>query len=136
MSAVRYHYRGVEGSFEQWLRFVGCLGNFAQFSNDFFDWRHDSRHGITTYVSSEARRRATSGESIATWFVREGFDWGVNELNLRFENAKLHAEALGSEALLDWLIVRGRTLDDDIGKLRSGLNLLKRLGTVLAGQYS
>lgn len=134
MSAVRYRYPGLEDSFEQWLRFVDCLGNFAQFSNDFFDWRHDSRHGITTYVASEARRRATSEESIATWFVREGFDWGVDELKLRFENAKLHAEALGSEALLDWLIVRGRTLEDDIGKLRSGLNLVKILGRVLGGQ--
>ena len=24
-----------------------------------------------------------------TWFLREGFDWGVAELKLRFENAKL-----------------------------------------------
>jgi hypothetical protein len=134
LSAVRFRYQGSETSFEQWVRFVDCLGNFAQFSNDFLDWRHDSMHGITTYVSSESRRRATSEESIATWFVREGFDWGVNELKLRFENAKVHAEALGNEALIDWLIPRGRTLDDDIGKLRSGLNLLERFGKVISGQ--
>ena len=85
MSAVRYRYQGLERSFEKWLRFVDCLGNFAQFSNDFFDWRHDSKHGITTYVSSESRRRAP-GESVVTWFLREGFDWGVEELKLRFDN--------------------------------------------------
>jgi hypothetical protein len=134
LSAVRFRYQGSENSFEQWLRFVDCLGNFAQFSNDFFDWRHDSMHGITTYVSSESRRRATGEESIALWFVTEGFDWGVKELKLRFENAKLHAEPLGNEALLDWLIARGRTLDDDIGKLRSGINLLEKLGKIISGQ--
>ncbi len=124
---------GLERSFEQWLRFVDCLGNFAQFSNDFFDWRHDLIHGITTYISSESRRRAP-GESIATWFLREGFDWGVAELQLRFDNVKLHAEALGNKAVLDWLIARGRTLDDDIDKLRSGLNLLKTLERITPGQ--
>jgi hypothetical protein len=134
MSAVRYRYQGLERSFDQWSRFVDCLGSFAQFNNDFFDWHHDSMHGITTYVSSESRRRAASEESIATWFVREGFDWGVNELKLRFENARLQAEALENEALLDWLISRGRTLDDDISKLRSGFNLLKRLGRIVSDQ--
>ena len=89
---------------------------------------HDSIHGITTYISSESRRRAP-GESITTWFLREGFDWGVAELQLRFDNVKLHAEALENEAVLDWLIARGRTLDDDIGKVHSGLDLLKTTGT-------
>jgi hypothetical protein len=133
MSAVRHRYQGLERAFEQWLQFVDSLGNFAQFSNDFFDWRHDSIHGITTYISSESRRRAP-GDSITTWFLGEGFDWGVGELKGRFEYAKLQAEALGNKALLDWLMSRGRTLDDDIGKLRSALNLLKRLGKVMSGQ--
>jgi len=66
--------------------------------------------------------------------LREGFDWGVAELQMRFENVKLHAEALGNEALRGWLIERGQTLEGDIGKLRSGLNLLKRLGSVISGQ--
>ena len=107
MAAVRFRYQVLESEFEQWLRFVDCLGNFAQFSNDFFDWHHDSLHGITTYVSSESRRRAPD-ESIATWFLREGFDWGAEELKLRFDNVTLHAEALGNEAVLDWAILRGR----------------------------
>jgi hypothetical protein len=133
MSAVRHRYQGLESEFGQWLRFVDCLGNFAQFSNDFFDWHHDSMHGITTYLSSESRRRAP-GDSVATWFLREGFDWGVAELKSRFDNVTLQAEALGNEAVLDWAILRGSALDGDIGKLRSGLNLIQRLGKVIAGQ--
>jgi hypothetical protein len=128
LAAVCFRYPELESSFEQGMSFVDSLGNLAQFSNDFFDWRHDSKFGIVTYVSSEFRRRATSEESIATWFIREGFDWAANELKLRFENARLHADALGNAALLEWLISRGRTLDEDIDKLRSALNLLKMVG--------
>lgn len=58
----------------------------------------------------------------------------MNELKLRLDNAKLHAEALENEAVLDWLISRGGVLDDEIGKLRSGLDFLKTLGPVVSGR--
>jgi len=135
ISAVLFRYQGLEASFEQCLQLVDCLGNFAQFSNDFFDWRHDSIYGITTYVSSESRRRAPS-ESVATWVLREGFDWGVAELKSRFDHVKLQAEALGNEAVLNWVIARGHALDADIGKARSGLELVKTFGRIISGQQS
>jgi hypothetical protein len=130
MAAVRYRYARLERSFEHWLRFVDDLGNFAQFNNDFFDWRHDSMRGIVTYVSSEARRQAR-GESTATWFFREGFEWGIAELKDRFDNVKVIAEELGHEAVLDWLIARGRALDADIDEVRSGVELLRSMESVM-----
>ena len=133
MSAVRSRYQGLERSFEQWLRFVDCLGNFAQFSNDFFDWRHYSRHGITTYVSSESRRRAR-GDSVTRWFLREGFDWGVAELKWRFDSVRLGAEMLGNEEVLHWTVARGGTLNDDIGSLDSALKLLRTLERITSDQ--
>ncbi len=133
--AVHFRYQASDTSFEQWLRFVDCLGNFAQFSNDFFDWRRDSIHGITTYVSSESRRRAP-GDSVAKWFLREGFDWGVAELKSRFDSVKQRCEALRNEAILDWVIARGCTLDDDIGKARSALELVKTFGRITSGNQS
>jgi hypothetical protein len=130
MAAVRWRYPVLEGSFDRWLDFVDCLGNFTQFNNDFFDWRRDSLHGITTYVSSEAKRQAPD-ESLTSWFVREGFDWGAGELKLRFGHVILRAEGLDNEGILNWVIERGRTLEDAIGKVRSGLNLMKTLGSVM-----
>jgi hypothetical protein len=132
IAAVRYRYPGLERSFEQWLDFVDCLGSFAQFSNDFFDWRHDSTHGITTYVSSEAKRRAPE-EGITSWFLREGFDWGAGELQSRFDNVKLQGEELGNEAVLHWAAERGRTLQEDIEKLDSALELLRTLHRIISG---
>ena len=133
IAAVRFRYRVLESEFDEWLRFVDCLGSFAQFSNDFFDWRHDSLHGITTYVSSESRRRAPD-DSLANWFLREGFDWGVAELKSRFEIVKRQAEALGNEAVLDWAVARGCALDGDIKKMCSGLELVKTFGRITSGQ--
>jgi hypothetical protein len=132
MSAVRFRYRGLESEFEQWLRLVDCLGNFAQFSNDFFDWHHDPTFGIITYLSSEWRRRAP-GDSVTTWFLREGFDWGVAELKSRFHNVTIQSQALRNDAVMDWVIRRGRALDDDIDKVRSGLKLLKTFGRIISG---
>ncbi len=131
IAAVRFRYPALAGAFEAWLRFVDCLASFAQFSNDFFDWRHDSTHGNVTYVTSEARRRAP--DSATAWFLREGFDWGVAELKSRFELVRLQAEALGNPAVLEWAIARGRALDGDIDKLRSGLELVRTFGRITSG---
>jgi hypothetical protein len=133
LAAVRFRYLLSEGEFDAWLRFVDCLGNFAQFSNDFFDWRHDSLQGITTYVSSEWRRRAPD-DSIASWFLREGFDWGIGELKSRFETVKCQAEVSANKAVLDWVAARGRTLEGDIEGMRSGLALVKTFGRIVSGQ--
>ena len=87
---------------------------------------HDSKYGITTYVSSESKRRAP-GDSCRKLVLKEGFDWGVAELKLRFDNVKLQAEALGNREVLDWVIARGLTLDGDIVKARSGLELRENI---------
>jgi hypothetical protein len=132
LSALRYRYHRSHAEFEQWSQFVDCLGAFAQLNSDFFDWHHDSLHGIPTLVSSEAKRRG-SGESLASWFLREGFDWGAAELRSRLNDVTLRAEALKNEAVVNWVIARGQTLESDIGKLRSGLKVLNILGGVLSG---
>jgi hypothetical protein len=132
IAAVRFRYPDLANAFEAWLRFVDHLGSFAQFSNDFFDWRHDSTHGIVTYVTSEARRRAPAGQT-AAWFLRDGFDWCVAELKSRFDIVRVEAEALGNPSVVEWTIARGQTLDGDIDKLRSGLELVKAFGRITSG---
>jgi hypothetical protein len=133
IAAVRFRYDELKDSVEAWYHFVDLLGIFAQFSNDFFDWNHDSLYGITTFISSEARRRAP-GDSLAKWFLREGFDWGVSALRSKFENVKREAEFLGNEAVVDWVIARGHVLDRDIVAARSGLELVKMFGRITSGK--
>ncbi len=135
VAAVKFRYQELENSFEQWLEFVDLIGNFTQFNNDFFDWNHDSLYGITTYVSSEWKRRAR-GDSLAKWFLREGFDWGAAELKVRFNNARLKAEAFRNKEVLDWMIARGHMLDRDIVEARSALELVKTFGTITSRKKS
>jgi hypothetical protein len=131
IAAVYLRYEELGNSPEEWFTFVDTLGNFVQFNNDFFDWNHDSQYGITTYISSEARRRAP-GESLAKWFLKEGFDWGVSSLRSRFDSVKKEAEFLGNKAVLDWVVARESALDCDIDQARSGLELVKTFGRIFS----
>jgi hypothetical protein len=133
IAAVCLRYEDLETSIESWFNFIDKLGSFTQFNNDFFDWNHDSIYGITTYVSSEARRRAP-GDSLARWFLREGFDWGASVLRSGLDSVKQQAEHLGNRALLDWVIARGTALERDIANTRSALELVKTFGKIVSGK--
>jgi hypothetical protein len=135
ISAIHFRYQELGDSFERWFRFVDCLGDFAQFSNDFFDWNHDTKYGIKTYILSESKRQAP-GESVATWFLKEGFDWGAAELKARFDTVRKESEALGTMEVLDWTIARGLTLDRDIAEARAGLELVRTFGRIVSGKHS
>jgi len=135
IAAVRFRYQELEASIERWFNFVDLVGIFAQFNNDFFDWSHDPRFGITTYISSEARRRAPD-ESLTTWFLREGFDWGAGVLRSSLDKVKNDAEVLGNGAVLDWVIARADALECDIVEARSDLDLVKTFGRILFNQES
>jgi hypothetical protein len=135
VSAIHFRYRELGDSLDRWLRFVDCLGDFAQFNNDFFDWNHDSKHKITTYLSSESKRRAP-GENVTTWFLKEGFDWGVAELKARFEVVRTESEALGTKEVLDWTIARGIIMDRNIAEARAALELVRTFGRITSGKRS
>ena len=135
IAAVRFRYQELEASIERWFNFVDLVGIFAQFNNDFFDWSHDPRFGLTTYISSEARRRAPD-ESLTTWFLREGFDWGAGVLRSSLDEVKNEAEVLGNRAVLDWVIARADALERDIVEARSDLDLVKTFGRILSNQES
>jgi hypothetical protein len=134
IAAVHFRYHELE-NLTEWFNFVDLVGIFAQFNNDFFDWNHDSIYGITTYISSEARRRAP-GDSIAKWFLGEGFDWGASVLRSSLDKVKLEAERLENRAVLDWVTARCRSLESDILKARSDLELVKTFGRITSGKQS
>jgi len=135
IAAVFYRYEELDNSVERWFRFVDLLGSFTQFNNDFFDWNHDELYKITTYVSSQARRRAP-GESLAGWFLREGFDWGTSVLHLKFDAVRMEAELLGNREVLDWVVARGHALERDLSETRSGLELVRTFGKIISEKSS
>lgn len=90
VAAVHLRYGEAAVPLEQWLNLVDVLGAFAQFNNDFFDWKHDFIYGIETCISSEAKRQAP-GQSLEHWFLSEGFAWGASALRRRFDSVKRSA---------------------------------------------
>jgi hypothetical protein len=123
LAAAAFRY-GVEDRLPEWDAFVNQLGAFSQFLNDLFDWLHDHRAGIITYVQCEYRRRCAAGESIAAWMLREGFDWGVDQLRLWIKELGQMAVALGSEGAADWVERRKTRLEDEIDTGYRGLSVL------------
>lgn len=121
-TALRY---SMTAMIEPWCEFIDHLGAFAQMANDFFDWHHDDKFGIPTYLRSEWQRRRTDGESLASWYVREGFEWGRSLLTQWAVNLQREVIALNSPYAAEWLAERIDVLHTDIEKLAHGLRPIR-----------
>jgi hypothetical protein len=89
-----------------WHELVDALGRWHQMANDFFDWHRDREYRIPTLVQTAAARMRRSGESAVTWFAREGFDWGVAELEKLRREVRAAASAVASPELHRYLAGR------------------------------
>lgn len=117
-------------TFESWFRFIDNLGAFAQMANDFADWDHDTRFGIRTYLGSEWRRRREPDEPIASWYLREGFEWGSSLLLKWASELECEARALECPPALEWVVERKNVLRSDIEKITRALSPIRALSNV------
>ena len=117
-TALRY---SMAERIEPWFQFIDHLGAFAQMANDFFDWHHDDKFGIRTYMRSEWSRRRVADESLASWYLREGFEWGRSLLFEWAVNLEREAISLESPQAVKWLAERIDVLRTDVDKLHRGL---------------
>lgn len=134
VAAIGLRYGHLGDRLETWLGFVDLLGEFTQFNNDFFDWSHDQRYGITTFVSSEARRRRPES-TVFKWFADEGFSWGADALRTRFRRLHDAAETLDNPSVIAWLKARGEALDSDIRRMRNDLDLVRTFGRITTARH-
>ena len=117
-TALRY---SMTETIQPWSRFIDHLGAFAQMANDFFDWHHDDKCAIRTYIQSEWHRRRAAGESLASWYLREGFEWGRSLLFAWAVDLEREASSLDSPHAVKWLGERIDVLRTDVDKLARGL---------------
>jgi hypothetical protein len=89
-----------------WYELVETLGRWHQMANDFFDWHHDREYRIPTFVQTAGDRLRYSEESPVSWFAREGFDWGVAELEKLRREVRAAASAVASPGLHRYLAGR------------------------------
>jgi hypothetical protein len=117
-----------------WYCLVDVFGRWHQMLNDVFGWPRDLRHGATTYFLSEAGRERTSGETVETWFGREGFGWAMHELNRWMDELRVLADKLGSPDLHRYLDRRRALLAEQAAKVRRGFGALADLGALVGRQ--
>ncbi len=110
---------------------MDAYGAWHQMWNDVFDWSKDLRLSTRTYFLGEAERRRRPDEAPAAWVAREGFAWGMAELEAGLAEARALAETLGSPALLGYLDARGAMLRQARAAVAPGLEALARLALAL-----
>ncbi len=126
LAAVGYYHHRPD-RLEPWAALVDLLGCWHQFFNDLFDWQRDDRRQTATYFLSEAGRRRSADESVAGWVIREGFEWGLNQLQGWMSALKEQAAPLNSPPLLAYLQTREAMLHQRAAEVRPGLRSLARL---------
>jgi hypothetical protein len=129
LAAVFYYHDSLT-NLEAWLQFVDLLGCWHQAWNDFFDWVKDTRSGTRTYFLSEANRRKKKHEPVIDWVIREGFDWGAEQLGLWMEEMQLQAQSLECPELDGYLKERQRLFEIQKSEARSNLS---QVGSLLDG---
>jgi hypothetical protein len=115
-----------------WSELVEALGRWHQMANDFFDWHHDREYGISTFVQTAADQMRASGESPASWFAREGFEWGVAELSKLRREVRAVASAVGCRQLDRYLAAREAAFRVELDTAAQGVQSLRSLEAVFA----
>jgi hypothetical protein len=89
-----------------WYRFIDVLGCWHQMMNDLFDWHKDLAHGNNTFFLSEGCRQRAPDEDLASWVIRQGFEWGSGLLHGWMQEMQKIAKDLHSPNLSAYLTER------------------------------
>jgi len=130
LTAAAYHL-GKPDVLPPWLEFCEQLAHWFQMMDDLFDWRRDLRSGQGSYLLSEARRRKDAEESVEAWMLREGVNWGMDQLQSGLRELRAQVRALHSDDAERFLLERGQRLELDRAELRAGLNALLQAARLL-----
>lgn len=130
IAAVACRY-GREDIFPAWGRFMDAYGCWHQMSNDLFHWHEDLSLETATYFLSEAARRRRANETAAAWVIREGFEWGLAQLEEWMGQARELAGELESAELLRFLAYREDKVQKDAQETLGNLRAAAKLGSLL-----
>ncbi len=105
LAAVAYVYDRPE-DIQPWSQLVDDFGRWHQMNSDLFHWHEDLSQEVPTYFLFEAQSRKTTGESPADWVLREGFQWGLNLLEVWMAGVLEQARKLNNQDLIEYLLYR------------------------------
>jgi hypothetical protein len=118
---------------QPWCDFFDAFAAWSQMQDDVFDWSRDYAQGSTTYFLSEARRRKQFDESVSSWILREGVEWGYAESVSQMRAVRRAASELGSDNLVRFIDYRQMHVAQVWETLCPQLPALTKLACVLEG---
>lgn len=126
-------YYGRPDLLQRWCDFFDAFAAWSQMLDDVFDWFSDRAQGSMTYFLSEARRRKQHGESVASWVLREGIQWGCDYAAIQMRALRSFAAELGSNDLVQLIDNRQMEVAQVWRSLRPQLPALAKLAFVFEG---
>lgn len=127
VAVCAHHSR--RGDLEGWESLCDALGACYQMMDDLFDWLRDSRADRpTTFLLSEAARRARPGEALLDWMVREGWSWGVEQVENRFDVLEERALEVGSRDVVAHLDATRHLFRERAADIAAGFAEMAKLG--------
>jgi hypothetical protein len=121
------HRYGQPLAFDEWETVFDEFGRWHQMHNDLFGWMKDYQNGTPTYFLFEAEQRKNSDESIPTWILREGFDWGADHLKNWMDNIKNMSVPLAHPEFGDYLAWRERLFLEQYTEMKPRLSSFVKL---------
>jgi hypothetical protein len=132
LAAVCERY-GRPDLLQRWCTFFDEFAAWGQMLDDVFDWLQDYTQAVPTYFLSEARRRKRHDESVASWILREGIEWGYAHAARQMGTLRNIATELESENLVRYINHRQTEVAQLWETLRPQLPALARLALAFEG---
>jgi hypothetical protein len=107
-----------------WLDFCGQLARFFQMMDDLFDWNRDLLAGQGSYFLTEADLRRNDRETVHEWVLREGFQWGTEQLRCQLQDLLQTALDLQSPDAIAFIAHTRKQLTDTHEEIAKGLSRL------------
>jgi hypothetical protein len=126
-------YYGRPDLIQCWCDFFDAFAVWSQMQDDVFDWSHDYGQGSTTYFLSEAKRRKHFDESVSSWVLREGIEWGYAQAANQMRALRTIASEMGSDNLVRFIDHRQMQVEQVWKILLPQLPALARLALVFEG---
>ena len=106
------------------------LARWSQTEDDLFDWHEDLRHGKTSHFLTEAARQKEF-PSVQEWVIREGFQQGLQRLELELSTLFRLAGILRSPNVIQYLNRRKAILENQKLAIGAAFQTLQEVAKII-----
>ncbi len=110
-----------------WERLFDLMSCWHQMYNDLLDWKRDLEIDNITWFLTEAKNRTHPNETILSWVMKEGFEWGAGRLKNWMKEMDRLAVAIGNKDLETYITFRDAYFDEKVNNVLDGFQQINKL---------